>query len=140
MISKAPHLNSKSIFEAANLFGISKSVRCKTLKKVAKMRSPIKKPPLSIMHKEKWLEWAQTYLKTNFNNVFFTDECRATLDGPDYWSSGWVLNNREPSERKIRQQGGGSVMFWAGIINNIIIGPILIPSGTKSIRKFIGSF
>ena len=65
-------------------------------------------------------------MKTDFRNVLFTDECRATLDGPDGWSSGWILHGRQPGVRIRRQQGGGGVMFWAGIKGDTIIGPFKV--------------
>lgn len=37
-------------------------------------------PPLTNVRKEKRLQWAQKYKKTNFQTVLFTDECHATLD------------------------------------------------------------
>ena len=41
----------------------------------------------------------------------FLDECGATLDGPDGWSTCWIdLEGVSPS-RLIRQQDGGGVMF-----------------------------
>ena len=36
------------------------------------------------------------------------------LDGPDGWSKGWVLQDREAPVIKRRQQGRG-IMMWAGI-------------------------
>ena len=44
-------------------------------------------------------------MKTNFEKVLFTDESRATLDGPDSWMSGWLLNGTTPQSEVKRQQG-----------------------------------
>ena len=60
-------------------------------------------------------------MKTNFEHVLFTDKSRETLDGPDGWMSGWLLNGATPQSRIRRQQGGGCVMIWAGIINDAIV-------------------
>ena len=38
------------------------------------------RPPLKCIHREKRLKWAENNMKVNFENVIFTDECRATLD------------------------------------------------------------
>ena len=70
-------------------------------------------------------------MKMDFRNVLFTDECRATIDGPDGWSSGWILHGRQPGVRIRRQQGGGGVMFWAGIKGDTIIGPFKVEAGVK---------
>ena len=43
-------------------------------------------------------------MKVNFENVIFTDECRAGLDG---WSRGWYDAQLPPPQRLRRQQGGG---------------------------------
>ena len=51
-------------------------------------------------------------MKVDFQTVLFTDECRATLDGPDGWSRGWPVNGMTRPSRTRRQEGGGSVMFW----------------------------
>ena len=56
--------------------------------------------------------------------MYFTDEARATLDGPDGWDSGWVEEGQEADIRIRRQKGGVGVMFWAGIVENILIGPV----------------
>ena len=73
-------------------------------------------------------------MKTNFKNVLFTEESRATLDGPDGWMSVWLLNGTMP-QSKIRRQQGGGVMIWAGIINNRIVGPFRVPDGVKMCAK-----
>ncbi|CAI9590859.1 unnamed protein product [Staurois parvus] len=82
-------------------------------------------PPLTNAHKQKWLHWAEKYMKTNFQTVLFTDECHATLDGPDGWGSGWLVDGHPIPTRLRRQQGGGGVMFWARIMGTELVGPPL---------------
>ena len=77
-------------------------------------------------------------MKTNFENVLFTDESRATLDGQDGWMSGWLFNGTKPQSKIRRQQGGGGVMIWAGIINNQIVSPFRVPDGvTMSAKSYV---
>ena len=80
-------------------------------------------------------------MKTNFEHVLFTDESQANLDGPDGWMSGWLLNSTKPQSRIRRQQGGGGVMIWAGIINDAIVGPFAVPDvvnmNAKSYVEFL---
>ena len=79
-------------------------------------------------------------MKTNFENVLFTDEFQATLDGPDGWMSGWLLNGTKPQSKIRRQQGSGGVMIWAGIINNQIVGPFCVPDGVQMCAKLYVDF
>ena len=51
------------------------------------------------------LDWAKSYKKTNFENVLFTDEFRATLDGPDGWMSGWLLHGKSVQPNRARSGG-----------------------------------
>ena len=67
----------------------------------------------------------------DFQNVLFTDEARATLDGPDGWAKVWNPNGTPTPYRFRRQQGGGSIMFWAGIIGDKLCGPFRVPEGVK---------
>ena len=67
-------------------------------------------------------------MKQDFDKVMFTDECRATLDGPDGFSRDWVLNKLDIPVRLRRQQGEG-VMFWAAILGSNLIGPFKVPDG-----------
>ena len=103
---KNPHSSSKSLFEDAGVPMLSKSKRCKILNGLGSVRSPIKKPPLSKINREKRYTWCVDNMKTNFSNVFFSDECRATLDGPDCWSKGWVEKFSKPNTKFRRQQRG----------------------------------
>lgn len=124
---KKPGQTSKTIFTEANLSKVSKSTRCRLLRSLAKSITPEKQPPLSPRHKESRLQWAKRYMKM----VLFTDETRATLDGPDGWGKGWVGNGQQRHTRFRRQQGGGGVMIWAGIIGDELVGPVRVPEGVK---------
>lgn len=69
------------------------------------------------------IDWAQKFMKTNFQDALFTDEARATLDGPDGWTKVWLLlGTSHPHCIWHQQGGGGDVMFWAGIIGNKLVG------------------
>ena len=67
----------------------------------------------------------------HFRRVTFTDECRATLDGPDGFCREWLHTETEIPCRLRRQQGDGGVMFWAGIMYNKIVGPFRVPERVK---------
>ena len=129
--TKMPLNSSKQVFEAAGASGDSRTSRCRMLKRFASVLKPVIRPPLIQAHKQKRLQWAQDYMKTNFQTVLFTDECRATLDGPDGWSRGWLVNGHHVPTRLRRQQGGGGVMFWAGIMGRELVGPFRVPDGVK---------
>ena len=105
------------------------------LRSIGKVTKPTIKPPLKQRHKLARLDWAKSCMKTNFKNVLFTDESRVTLDGPDGWMSGWLLNGTMPQSNIRRQQGGGGIMIWAGIINNQIVGTFRVPDGVKMCAK-----
>jgi hypothetical protein len=77
------------------------------------------------------MAWAEQYLKQDYYNVIFTDECRATLDGPDGFSRGWILDGLDIPARLRRQQGGGGTMFWAGLYGSTVVGPFRVPDGVK---------
>ena len=128
---KTPHLTSKRIFEEANVENIARSTRCRVLRDMGKVKKMTPKSPLTEMHCKKRLDWADKYLKTDFSKVIFTDEARATLDGPDGWATGWVKSGEPTKTRFKRQQGGGGVMFWAGIIEDQMVGPVRVPEGVK---------
>lgn len=122
---------SKQIFEAAGVSNVCKSTRCNILRSMGKTKKPRCTPPLTPLHREKRLAWAREHMKTDFSTVLFTDECRATLDGPDGWSRGWIIDGDTTPNRFRRQQGGGGVMFWGAIINDEFLGPVRVAEGVK---------
>ena len=122
-VSRKPYATSKTIFEDANVKNVSRPTRCKVLKTIASVKKPIKSLPLTKNHKELRKIWAEQYMKCDFSTVIFTDECRAMLDGPDYWSREWLGEGQDKQVKLRRQQGGGDVFFWAAIVNDELIGP-----------------
>ena len=130
-LRKMPHASSRAIFHAAGLPEIPKTTRNDYLRKIGMVRKMKSTPLLTKTHKEKRVKWAKKYLKHDFNKVIWTDECRATLDGPDGWAKGWILFGQSPQHRLRRQQGGGGVMFWAAIVENELIGPFRVRQGVK---------
>lgn len=91
------------------------------------MHKPSIRPPLKNAHKQKRLQWVQKYMKTNLQTVLFTDECRATLEGPDGWSGRCLVDSHHVPTR-LR---GGRVMFWARIMGKELVGPYRVPEGMK---------
>ena len=60
------------------------------LKTVAKHLNLVTTPPFKEVHKQNRLHRAKDYMKIDSSTVLFSDECRATLDGPGRWCKGWV--------------------------------------------------
>jgi len=115
----------------AGLENVTKSTRCRILKSIGTVKSPRKKPVLTAVHKQKRLSWAWQYMKTDFQQVVWTDESCVTLNGPNRWARGWMLKGCELWTRVKRQNNGGGLMIWAGIVGSTLIGPFRIPQGVK---------
>jgi len=58
--------SSKQEFEAAGASGVPWTSRCRILERLAVVHKPTLLPPLTNAHKQKRLQWAQKYMKTNF--------------------------------------------------------------------------
>ena len=69
--------------------------------------------PINENQRKKRLDWAVENLKTKFSQVVFTDEARATLDGPDGWDKGWVGDGLEPQSRFRRTTTG---RWWSHVL------------------------
>ena len=130
-LRRNPGQTSKSIFAAVGRPEVSKATRNEILRTVASVRAPTNMPLLTPKYKTLRMEWARKYLQVDMSRVLFTDETQATLDGPDGWANGWVYFGDEGHRRLRRQQGGGGMMIWAGIIGDNLVGPIRVPEGVK---------
>lgn len=58
--------------------------------------------------------------------VLFTDETRVSFDEIDCCANGWVYFGDECHQRLRRQQQGGGVMMWLGIMGDIFVGPVRV--------------
>ncbi|KAJ1120314.1 hypothetical protein NDU88_008488 [Pleurodeles waltl] len=126
-----PLATSLAIFQSCNITGVPKSTRCAILRDMAKVRKAERRPPLNKTHKLKRQDWAKKYLKTDFSKVLWTDEMRVSLDGPDGWARGWIGKGQRAPVPLRRQQGGGGVLVWAGIIKDELVGPFRVEDGVK---------
>uniref|UniRef100_A0AAY4C701 Oxysterol-binding protein n=1 Tax=Denticeps clupeoides TaxID=299321 RepID=A0AAY4C701_9TELE len=129
--AKMPLATSLAIFQSCNITGVPKSTRCAILSDMAKVRKAERRPPLKKTHKLKRQDWAKKYLKTDFSKVLWTDEMRVSIDGPDGWARGWIGKGQRAPVRLRRQQGGGGVLVWAGIIKDDLVGPFRVEDGVK---------
>ncbi|KAF4687115.1 hypothetical protein FOZ60_004264 [Perkinsus olseni] len=91
-LAQNPLASSKRIFDEAGVTPKGKTTRNKVLEEIGKVVKPRPRPSLTQKHKKDRLDWARANLKRDFSTVIWTDEARATLDGPDNWATGWILN------------------------------------------------
>ena len=119
IISKNPLRSSQQVFEMAGIDGVKRDKRCRILHQISSVKKSSRQPPISSANIAMRVKWARQYMKIDFD--IFTDKCRVKLDGPDGWAKGWVLEGEEAPRRMKRQQGGGGVMIWAGIVDRTII-------------------
>ena len=138
-IRRNPLGTSKDVFENADVPDVPKSTRCRILRNVAKCGKP-GSPTIKRCPQEKEDGEGKKHMKVNFQTVLFTDECRATLDGPDGWRRGWFCKEGPLPHRIRRQQGGSDVMFWAAIIGNELVGPFRVVDGVKMTAKLYIDF
>jgi IS30 family transposase len=75
-----------------------------------------KKPTVTTAHKKARMNFAQKHLatSTDWTSIFFTDEKKFNLDGPDGYRHYWHDLRKEPLLFSKRHSGGGSLMIWAG--------------------------
>ena len=129
--SRIPMGSSAQIINGTGIQNVSKLTLNRVLHQIAYNVKPSKQPVLSKKHGDKRLFWLKEYMKLNFETVIFTDKCRAALDGPDGRGQAWVRTGMPIPIRMWCQQGGGGVMFWAGIVHDTLVGSLRVPEGVK---------
>ena len=70
--------------------------------------------------------WAEKYIKQDFTRVIWSDDTRVSLEGPDNWSSDWVIIKSQSETRVKRQQWGGGIMVWGAMCGETLIGPFSV--------------
>ena len=110
---KKMHLHSsKAIVDLTGVGGFCRQTRCTALNKLGKVVKPKARPHIMERNKAKRVSWATKYMKVDFSKVIFTDECRASLDGPGGWSKGWILYDESVPVQATTGGGGGG--FYSG--------------------------
>ena len=102
-LKQNPLSPSAIFFREAGIQNCGRTLRCKILSTIGKIVQPIRQPLLSEVHRLKRVAWAKQYMKLDFRRFIFTDECRATLDGPDGFCRGW-LHTATEIPRRVRRQ------------------------------------
>lgn len=117
LIRKASNsTKSSSALKSELNLTISKSTICRELKQASLRRQKIKRQPyLTNAHKETRLEFCRHNMQRNFSSVWFSDEKKWYLDGPDNMSFYWHDLRKEERWGVKRQAGGGGLMIWGAI-------------------------
>lgn len=125
----------QNIHEELSLRTLQKFLRSSD---IFQLRNIPKKIVLNDYQKSTRVTAIKSWLKSNidFNKVIYSDECRFSLDGPDYFLS-WQLHNDENSMfRSLRAFGGGSQMIF-GYINVHGLLSIKFIDGTIDSEKYL---
>lgn len=69
-----PLKSSKQVFEADSASGVPRTSKGRNLKRLAFVYKAAIRPPLTNTYKKKQLQWAQEYMKINFQTALFTGE------------------------------------------------------------------
>ena len=129
--SRIPMGSSAQIINGTGIQNVSKLTLNRVLHQIADTVKPSKQTVLSKKDRDKRLFWLKEYMMLNYETVIFTGKCHATLDGPDGRGQAWVRTGMPIPIRMWSQQGGEGVMFWAGIVNDTLVGPFTVPEGIK---------
>ena len=72
-------LSSGKLFEHVRLRNVSKSTRCRRLKKIAKSVKPVSKPPLKKCHMQNRLKWAEDNIYKKSTSQMFCSPMKRVL-------------------------------------------------------------
>ena len=71
VIARNPRTLSRKCFNESNIPVESRTSRWRIIQVVAEMKSAIKKPPLTMKHKERRVEFAVKYMKQDFDSYVY---------------------------------------------------------------------
>lgn len=110
-VTNKPNLTLKEI-KTTNNFGFSESTISRFLN-TNDVRSAI--PPKQIVltqeQKNKRLDFAKKYICTDFAKVFFSDEKRFCLDGPDHYKKVWMKKDNDDTLINRSREGNRGIMI-----------------------------
>lgn len=109
--SKSSNVLKRELHLNASRWTIARTLKSNNMS-WCKMR---KMPLLTQNHKDSRLQFCRKYMQQTWEYVWFTDEKRFCLDGPDCTSYYWHDLRKDFVIRGRRQGGGGGVMVWGGI-------------------------
>lgn len=114
---------------------VSRHTICRELKDKKIVHQKVqRRPNLTPTHKEARLNFCRKNMQLNFATVWFSDEKRWCLDGPDNLAYYWHDLRKEPVWGVKRQGGGGSLMVWGAICNGRMTSLCFLDGNVDSIK------
>lgn len=113
--AKNSNLSSAKLKSECNLKASTRTIQRALKLKGFAWKKMCKKPLLTSKHKEIRREFCRRNMQTNWCSVWFTDEKKFNLDGPDCCSYYWHHLGKERKIQPSRQARGGGVLVWGGI-------------------------
>ena len=104
-------------------------------------RCPWRGPQLTPRHHAAWYRWTQKHAewtRQNWHKVLFTDKCRIGLQPDNRWRHVWRQSGQAERFRHTVQrvqQGGGSLMFWGGIMWGRRT-PLVVMEGAETAMRY----
>lgn len=120
----------------------TKQTICSMLKTqiALKCYKPVAISQLTKKHKINRVNWAKTFHKIDFSKeVIWSDEKRFCLRGPDGYYKAWLHSKEENTICSLPRCS--SVHIWAGIYQDQIIGPYILPKNqTFNAKTYVYSY
>lgn len=137
-MASCENLSSRGIARASGV-KISKNTVLRRIRETGRMvyRKMARYPLLKLTHKQRRLQWAKNFMAygDKWMHVIFSDEKKWNLDGPDGWACYWHDLRKDRRSLFSRQQGGQSLMVWAGFCYNGQVG-LKFLSGTQKSEHY----
>ena len=108
-VKNKPLKTSATIFNEVLASDTPKTTRCRILKSISDVKSPVKKPVLTQRHRELRLEWARTYFQQNFLGF-------CSVMKPEHPLTALIIGKRDGSLKKTKDQSKISVKNREGAL------------------------